>query len=101
LATGTNNYGFEEEWLPGHMARFDMDNGALDTIGSYDHQSRPPSGMFWNPIGARGSVRVSNGLYKYGNHLTPGLAEVSSTLRSWPPFWLRASGRAASAGSRP
>ncbi len=25
---------------------------------------------------------VVNGLYQYDNHLTPGLAEVSSTLRS-------------------
>ncbi len=65
LATGTTTYGFEEEWLPGHMARFDMDTGALDTIASYDHQSRPPSGMFRNPIGARGSVRVSNGQFVY------------------------------------
>ena len=65
LATGTINRGFEEEWLPGQMARFDMDTGALDTIASYDHQSRPPSGMFRNPIGARGWVRVSNGKFVY------------------------------------
>ena len=65
LAKGTTTYGFEEEWLPGHMARFDMDTGALDTIASYDAQPRPPSGMFRNPIGARGWVRVLNGEFVY------------------------------------
>ena len=65
LATGTISYGFEEEWLPGQMARFDMDTGALETIASYDHQSRPPPGMFRNPIGARGWVTVSNGQFVY------------------------------------
>ncbi len=28
------------------------------------------------------SATLTVGVYKYGNHLTPGLAEVSSTLRS-------------------
>ena len=65
LATGTISHGFEEEWLPGHMARFDMDTGALDTIASYDHHSRPPPGMWRNPIGARGWVRVANGQFVY------------------------------------
>ena len=65
LAKATTTYGFEEEWLLGHMARFDMDTGALDTIASYDHQPRPPAAMFRNPIGARGWVRVSNGQFVY------------------------------------
>ncbi len=36
--------GFEEEWLAGHMARFDMDTGTLDTVASYDFMSHTRRG---------------------------------------------------------
>ena len=72
LATPTSTYGwFEEEWLPGHMARFDMDTGALDTIASYDRQSRHPPGMPQNPVGARGWVTVVNGQFVYARSDRP------------------------------
>ena len=65
LATGLFSSGFEEEWLSGHMARFDMDTGTLDTVASYDHMSRPPPEMRWNPIGAAGWVTVATGQFVY------------------------------------
>ena len=58
LLMATNSFmpGFEEDWLPGHMARFDMDTGALDTVASYDLLSRPPPGLRRSPAGAGGMV---------------------------------------------
>ena len=40
----------------------------------------------------KGMILLPVRLYKYGIHLTPGLAEVRSTLRAWPPFWRTFSG---------
>ena len=57
--------GFEEEWLPGHMARFDLDSGTLDTVASYDFMSRTPPGLRFNPIGASGRVTVAHGRFVY------------------------------------
>ena len=57
--------GFEDEWLPGHMARLDMETGAVDTVASYDLMSRPPPGLRWNPIGAAGWITVSDGQFVY------------------------------------
>ena len=66
MSTAGFSTGFEEEWLPGYMARFDMDTGTLDTIASYDHMSRPPpEGLRWNPIGASGRVTVATGQFVY------------------------------------
>lgn len=65
LSTGVFSWGFEEEWLPGHMARFDIDTGPLDTIASYDHLSRLPPEMQWNPMRAEGRVTVANGQFVY------------------------------------
>lgn len=56
---------FEEEWLPGHMAVFDMEAGALDTVASYDLLARAPPGMRWNPIGASGRIAVAAGQFVY------------------------------------
>lgn len=61
LATSVGQRGFEGEWLAGHMARFDMETGALDTVASYDFWPRTPTGMDWNPIGAVGEVTVATG----------------------------------------
>ncbi len=57
--------GLEGEWLPGHMARFDMETGALDTVASYDFTSRIPPGLEWNPIEAVGEVMVATGQFVY------------------------------------
>ena len=67
LLMATNSYmsGFAEEWLPGHMARFDMGTGTLDTIASYDFMSRPPPDLRWSPNGGSGSVTVAAGQFVY------------------------------------
>ena len=61
LATSAGEWGFEGEWLAGHMARFDMETGALDTVASFDFWPRTPPGMQWNPIGVVGEVTVATG----------------------------------------
>ena len=55
--------GLEEEWLAGHMARYEMETGALDTVSSYDHMARLPTGLEWDPIGAVGAVTVAAGQF--------------------------------------
>ena len=65
MTTGAFRSGFEEEWLPGHMARLDLKTGALDTVASYDFVSRPPPGLRWNPIGAVGWITVVSGHFVY------------------------------------
>ena len=74
LITGVWSTGFEEEWLPGHMARLDMDTGTLDTIASFDHMSRAPQGLRWNPIGAAGWVTVATGQFVYARSDRPEIA---------------------------
>ena len=65
LLLATNSYmpGFTEEWLTGHMARFDLETGVFDTIASYDFISRPPPELPWSPIGGSGSVTVAAGRF--------------------------------------
>jgi len=65
MATSSFLSGYEEPWLRGHMARFDMDTGAVDTVASYDFASRPPAGLRWDPIGAFGRVAVAAGHFVY------------------------------------
>ena len=65
---------FEEEWLPGHMVRFDMETGALDTVASYDLLARAPPGIRWNPIGAAGRVAVVAGQFVYARSDRPQVA---------------------------
>ena len=71
MATNSFRSGFEGEWLPGHMARFDMGTGALDTVASYDLVSRPPPGLRWNPIGAGGMPTVADGQFVYARSDRP------------------------------
>ncbi len=59
LATSSRRSGFDEEWLPGHLARFDTETGALDTVASYDFIPHLPPGLEWDPIGAVGDITVS------------------------------------------
>ena len=63
MTTGSYRSGFEEEWLRGHMARLDMETGAVDTVASYDLIARAPPGMRWNPIGAGGWITVADGQF--------------------------------------
>lgn len=65
MATNSFMSGFAEEWLAGHMARFDMETGTLDTIASYDFVSRPPPELPWSPIGGSGSVTAAAGRFVY------------------------------------
>ena len=65
LATYWGPSVFEGEWLPGHMIRFDMETGALDTVGSYDLNPRIPPGLQWDPIQAAGEVTVAAGQLVY------------------------------------
>ena len=65
LATSWGPSTFEGEWLPGHMIRFDMEIGALDTIASYDLNPRIPPGLQWDPIRAAGEVMVAAGQFVY------------------------------------
>ena len=65
LATYWGPSVFEGEWLPGHMIRFDMETGALDTVASYDLNPRIPSGLQWDPIAAAGEVMVAAGQFVY------------------------------------
>ena len=65
MATSWGRSVFEEEWLAGHMIRFDMETGALDTITSYDLNPRIPPGLQWDPIRAVGEVTVAAGHFVY------------------------------------
>ena len=71
LTTAVFSTGFEEEWLPGYMARLDVNTGTLDTIASFDHMSRAPQGLRWNPIGAAGWVTVATGQFVYARSDRP------------------------------
>ena len=65
--------GFLEPWLEGHMVRFDMDAGAVDTVASYDWvPSEPPRGEGpRNPFGPVGLVAVAQGRFVYLRSDTP------------------------------
>lgn len=61
LATSYASFSDSEAWRAGHMARFDMETGALDTVASYDFMPRIPPGIEWDPIPAVGEVTVAGG----------------------------------------
>ena len=71
MVTGAFSFDFEEEWLQGHMARVDMETGALDTVASYDLASRPPSGLRRNPVTPFGWVAVAAGQFVYARSDRP------------------------------
>lgn len=74
MATSSFRSGFQEPWLTGHMAQFDRETGALDTVAAYDFQSRPPPGQRWDPIGAFGTVAVVAGQFVYTRSDRPEVA---------------------------
>ena len=59
MATSYASFSDEEAWRPGHIARFDMETGALDTVASHDFMPRIPPGLEWEPIPALGEVTVA------------------------------------------
>ena len=60
VSTGSFRSGFEEEWLYGHLARYDPESGAVDTVASYKFVSGAS-----NPIPGMGRVIVSGGQFIY------------------------------------
>lgn len=60
VATTSFLPGFEEEWLFGHMARYDPETGAVDTVASYQYVPGES-----NPAPGTGRVIVSGGQFVY------------------------------------
>ncbi|MDE2872151.1 MAG: hypothetical protein OXU69_07790 [Gemmatimonadota bacterium] len=58
VATSSFLPGFEEEWLLGHMARYDPETGSVDTVGSYQYVPGES-----NPAPGTGRVIVSGGQF--------------------------------------
>jgi hypothetical protein len=56
-------FDIEEEWLAGHMYRFETETGALDTVASYDHVHRERSGQLGPIIRPVGEVTVATGQF--------------------------------------
>ncbi len=63
LATTYGSFSDEEAWRLGHMARFDVETGALDTVASYDFMPRIPPGLEREPIPAYGEITVAAGRF--------------------------------------
>ena len=61
LATTYGSFSDVDAWRPGHMARFDVETGALDTVASYDFMPRIPPGLEQDPIPAYGEITVAAG----------------------------------------
>ena len=57
--------GFEDEWLPGHLARLDLRTGIVDTVASYDFMPYSPPGKLWNPFLGFGDVAAADGQFVY------------------------------------
>ena len=86
--------GFEEDWLPGYMVRFDLDTEAADTVASYDWVPfRPPEGVPANPFGYFGITTAVGGQFVYGRTDVPELVwrdsdgSVTQIVR-WQPEWV-------------
>ena len=63
LLLATRRARYEADWVSGHMARFDMETGAIDTVAAYDFKPPIPSGLDWNPIEAVGEVTAAKGQF--------------------------------------
>ena len=70
--------GFEEEWLFGHMARYDPQTGAVDTVASYRYVPGES-----NPAPGTGRVFVSGGQFVYVRTDIPEVVwhEADGTVR--------------------
>ncbi len=65
-ATTSFRPGFEEEWLQGHMARFDPGTGAVDTVAAYDFMPGTQ-----NPSPGIGHVHAVGGEFVYARSDRP------------------------------
>ncbi|WP_425154783.1 hypothetical protein [Candidatus Palauibacter sp.] len=63
--------GFPEPWLQGHMARFDMDAGVVDTVAAYDWVPSSPREDPINPFMQGGMITASGGRFVYLRSDTP------------------------------
>ena len=71
LTSGRYMPDFPEPWLQGHMVRFDMDAGAVDTVASYDWVPSSPREGPSNPFGPAGLVTVARGRFVSTRSDTP------------------------------
>lgn len=60
LTTSAFSPRFQEAWLPGHMVRFDVQSGVVDTVASYDLAPRMAQGQT-DPFSPFGEVTVAGG----------------------------------------
>lgn len=74
MSSGSYMRGFPEDWLPGHMVRFDLDTGVADTVATYDYVpfSRPEDAPE-HPFSHFGIVGAVGGEFLYGRTDTPEL----------------------------
>ena len=77
LATYWGPSDFDQAWLLGHMVRFGMETGTLDTVASYDFAPRIPPGLEWDWIKTVGEVTVATGQFV---HVRTDRAEVTWRL---------------------
>lgn len=89
LLASTNSYrsGFEQAWLQGHMARFDLETGLADTVASYDFV---PGEQNASP--GFGRVTVADGQFVYTRSDRPEVRWIlaDGTLRQvvrWQQEW--------------
>ncbi len=74
MSSGSYRRGFPEEWLPGHMVRFDLGTGDADTVATYDYVPfHPPEGTPENPFKHFGIAGAAGGEFLYGRTDTPEL----------------------------
>ena len=74
MSSGSYRRGLPDEWLPGHMVRFDLDTGVADTVATYDYVPfRPPEGTPENPFSHFGIAGAVRGEFLYGRTDTPEL----------------------------
>ena len=74
MSSGSYRRGFPDEWLPGHMVRFDLGTGVADTVATYDFVPfRPPEGTPENPFSHFGIAGAVGGEFLYGRTDTPEL----------------------------
>ena len=91
LATGGFYSGFEEEWLPGHLARMDPQTSTVDTVASYDFMPYNPR-TYYNPFVGFGHVTVAGGQFVYTRSDRPEVTwrRPDGTIRQivrWQPEW--------------
>lgn len=86
--------GFPEEWLRGHMVRFDPETGVVDTVATYDFVPFvPPEGAPLSPFRHAGMVAGVSGEHLYGRNDSPQLVwrRTDGSVRQivrWEAEWV-------------